>query len=118
MEEKTIQHGKMKVTVKMASLGDGLRRMRLITEAFESPQEETELQTTAIAIYPTLRCATKDVQGFHFDKMEDLLELPEVFVNDWMDAALEINPQWRNERVIDKEQVEKKEESPTNSTSG
>jgi hypothetical protein len=100
---KTITHDDLTITLRTATVLDGMRRGELLGQAFEHPNSDTLVQTAAIVFYPPC-VACSDWKG----TLDEFMALPETLVDEWLAAAYELNPHWQQKPEPDADQ-EKKE---------
>ena len=85
-----------KITVRRATVMDGLKRGAMVNQALENPQEDPLKQTAAVVLYPACTAVSeveKDGEPVQMD-FETFLQLPETLVDAWMEAVRAVNPHW------------------------
>lgn len=100
---KEVIFEKYKVTVRRATVRDGLERGSLISRAVEKPQEDEIAQTAAVVLYPSAVACSDfelvdasekvDREGKYIT-LDYFLSLPEDFMNRWLEAVYALNPHW------------------------
>ena len=110
---------KVTMTLPQATARMGIRRSLMIYAAFDAkvaaekagtPLDE-ETYVISYRTLPDLVIGSKDVDGIKFPPTaEELLDMPESFVNAWLGAIYEVNPHW-NPKNSTKQDDEKKAES-------
>jgi|GEM_PF-1830718 hypothetical protein len=110
---KTVGGVAVRLTVRCATVGDGMRRGMLAGMASREPLKDSADQTVAIVIYP--RCvAVSDgvvvIGGKEIPVNEltpaEFVALPEQIGNVWFEMVIEKNPHW--DLSDDKDDAEKK----------
>lgn len=111
METIEYKEGKIEahITVRKASVLDGMRRGQLIEQAIQQPDEDPLRQTARIVIYPEIISATLTADIYK-DGVElpwplpfdELIALPEDLVNPWLEAVYELNPAWSEQFTPEK----------------
>jgi hypothetical protein len=110
---------KINITISQATARMGIRRSLMIYAAFDTKEAaekegkpiDEEAYVISYRTLPDLVVGSKDVEGMNFPPTaEELLDLPEEFVNKWLDAIYKLNPHW-NSRNVTKQDDEKKAES-------
>lgn len=91
----------VEVTVRQATVLDGIVHDRLVLDAIDRVGEYAEdAYVAAIGLYPIVRAVTVEVDGLPWPcEMADFLELPQELGEAWVQAALELNPQWALDRA-------------------
>ena len=103
-----------KVTVKQATLLDGMRRSELTNQAFEQPEENNLRQLARVVVYPVLVAGTLTVdlvqngETLSWPDLDTLLNLPEELTTDWLSAIYALNPRWAPPGQISESDEEKK----------
>ena len=86
------------ITVGAASILMGMQRSIAKGEAFRASKEgkiEPARRVLAIVTYPALVASVVKAEGIPWPLgFEDFLELPEVLVTKWEEAAYRLNPHW------------------------
>ncbi len=104
----------IEIVVSRATTRMGIRRSLMIYAAMDAHDKagKDEDEVAYILSYrtlPDLVAGTESVKGLDFPpKMEDLLDLPEDFVSEWMQAIYELNPQWNPANLITNDMQGKK----------
>jgi hypothetical protein len=118
MKTKTISYEdddvQAAITVRAATVRDGMQRGRLLAQAFEHPESDDTLQTLRVIHYPAcvsaaegqivLEGASAAVDQLAF---KAFIGLPERLVEMWLTAVYEINPHWSPHQPVG-DDVEKK----------
>ena len=101
MSEKILDLDGQKValTIVRATARMGAERGHMIRTAFEEfeahPEFEEALKNLRWSIYPSLVTATTHVDGMEWPMpFEKFIELPEEFIDDWLDEIYKQNPHW------------------------
>jgi len=97
-DTETVEHGDITITVGVASILMGMQRSIAKGEAFRASKEgkvEPAQRILAIVTYPDLVASVVEADGIPWPlEFEDFLELPEVLVTRWEEAAYRLNPHW------------------------
>jgi hypothetical protein len=108
MPEITVAFDKQSVTVARASGYSGMRRDLLKVRAAEANHtDQDEIRRIyRMMIYPDLVPPVVKHEGFAEwpPSLEELMELDEVFINQWADAVYELNPHWRMIATLDEQE--------------
>ena len=110
-DTETVEDGDITITVGVASILMGMQRSIAKGEAYRASQVgevDPAQRILAIVTYPDLVASVVEVNGIPWPlAFEDFLELPEVLVTRWEEAAYRLNPHWLP--GYDKEAVEEAE---------
>jgi hypothetical protein len=90
------------ITVARASAKAGIKRYRLMLEEREEPDED--MKYVRFILYPNLIAGTLSATGIPWPPtVEQVAELDEALVNEWMASVYEVNPNWEPRRRDDAE---------------
>ena len=90
---------KVALTIIRATARMGAEHGFMIGEAFryfdEHPDFPESLKDLKYRIYPVAVVGTSAVEGMAWPiAFEDFIELPETFIDAWLDGVYKVNPQW------------------------
>lgn len=101
MLEKTVLIGEYSITVRQATVLDGMRRGRLIGEGLNAEESDPERKIARVALYPAAMAALVTlISGSSPERgremaFDDFCSLPEAVVEAWLAAVYELNPHWQ-----------------------
>lgn len=94
-ETLTVPHADMTVTVRAATVRQGMERTRLRLEGRKVEQPDMGLTILRLFTYPDLVSATVSAQGLPWPlTFEQFLDLPDALVGPWERAVYALNPHW------------------------
>lgn len=98
LDTETVEYNDITITVGAASILMGMQRSIAKGEAFRASSEgeiEPARRVLAIVTYPDLLASVVETDGISWPlDFEAFLELPEVLVTRWEEAAYRLNPHW------------------------
>lgn len=97
----------------------GIRHSLLIEEAAVEPDDDEATRLFKYVFYPAMVACVVEHKGFDPwpPTIDDVMNLPDQFAGEWMDAAWELNPHWKP-RIPEPDEAEKKSSSTLDSSGG
>jgi hypothetical protein len=107
------------ITVIRSTTRTGIKRSLLIFDAFQKKEEKEKagdpvdevMHILSYRTLPDLISGTESASGMKFPiTIEDLMELPEQFVSEWVTAIYEVNPHWNPANMPATKEIEAEEQ--------